>query len=155
MSDDLAQLPHDDVKNTYVIVTIPPNLVQNIPLNLNIEPVASELHTQNQVLANQVFESLKQRAPLSNANVIELVGLAIQLTARLRRGNEVLSNAEKKSVVTYLIRRLVNESPLEDDLRSYFTNVFIPVMLSGVIDSLCSLDVHELKASLLSCCCQQ
>jgi hypothetical protein len=134
-------------------VVDPPKFVQHIQLNVNLEPVASDLHNPNQVLADQVFDVLKLRTPLTHANIIEIVGVAIQMTERLRRGKEMLTNNEKKSIVTYLIRRLVNEAPMDDDLRSYFTNVFIPVMLSGVIDSLCSLDVHELQTSLLACCC--
>lgn len=114
-----------------------------------------DLHDGNS-LAEQAFASLLKLAnnqPLTHTNIIQLTGATIQLVQGLKRGKEVLTNAEKKSMVFYLINRLVKEIPMDEELRTYFTSVFIPLMLSGVIDSLCDLDVNTLNSK--SCClCQ-
>lgn len=132
----------------------PPKFVQTVQLSADVT-VDDTLLNPNQILAEKLFSLLSDRVkkvPLTNANIIELIGITIQFVEKLKRGKQFLSNDEKKSIVLHLIRRIVKESPMDEELRVYFDSVFIPLMLSGIIDSLCSLDVNAVKRSLFSCC---
>ena len=132
----------------------PPKFVQTIQLSADVS-VDDALKNPNQALVDRLFTLLAERVnkvPLTHTNIVELVGITIQLVQKLKRGKEFLTNEEKKSIAMHLIRRVVKETPMDDELRVYLDSVFIPLMLSGVIDSLCSLDVHEVRRSMFPCC---
>ena len=127
-------------------------------IELTVDPTevttSVSVHNPNQVLAGKVFANLKkiiEGKPLTRTNIAELVGATIRMAESLKRGKDPLTGEEKKSIVMYAINQLVHETPMDEELRAYFTEIFIPLMLSGLIDSLCSLQVADIK-SWFSCC---
>jgi hypothetical protein len=131
---------------------------ENVQVSLNTEDVPPKLsrltsttdevklHNPNEFLLERLYKLLTDRInnkPLTNANIIEFVGLSVQLVEKAKRGTEPLTNEEKKSIVTNLIIKLIRSTQMDDELKSYFEHIFIPLMLSGVIDSLCSLKVTD------------
>jgi hypothetical protein len=132
----------------------PPKFLQTVQLSADVD-VDYTLKNPNEILVEKLFTILADRVkkvPLTTTNIVELIGITIQLVEKLKRGKEFLPNNEKKSIVLNLIRRIVKETPMDEELRVYFDSVFIPLMLSRIIDSLCSLDINQVKRSLFSCC---
>lgn len=128
----------------------PPKLVRSIA-----SPDEVKLLNPNEIILDRIYQLLTDRLrnkPLTNANIIEIIGISIQLVEKAKQRNAPLSNADKKSIVTNLIIKLVQSTPMDNQLKSYFTDIFIPLMLSSTIDNLCSLNVNDIKRGLFSCC---
>lgn len=139
-----------DEKSDVKIEEAPPTLVRYIP---SVDDV--KLRNPNEVILDRIYQILTDRLknkPLTNANIIEIVGISIQLVEKAKKDQLSLTNEDKKSIVTNLIIKLIQSTPMDDELKSYFTNIFIPLMLSSTIDNLCSLNVNDIKRGLFSCC---
>jgi hypothetical protein len=137
-------------KTEVKIEEAPPTLVRSIP---SVDDV--KLRNPNEVILDRMYQLLTDRLknkPLTNANIIEIVGISIQLVEKAKKDQLFLTNEDKKSIVTNLIIKLIQSTPMDDELKSYFTNIFIPLMLSSTIDNLCSLNVNDIKRGLFSCC---
>lgn len=107
----------------------------------------------NEEIAVQVYNQLKElvSGQIHQDNIVKIVGLAIQIVQRMKRDNLPLSNEEKKSIVIVVIHRIVQDVVKDDTVRGYLEDIFIPMLLPGIIDSLCDLNVNDIKQSLLSC----
>ena len=75
----------------------------------------------------------------------------MQIVQTTKRGNQFLTNEEKKAIVINVVRKVVREVDMDEEVRTYLADVFIPVLLPGVIDSLCNLDVHDVGVALCPC----
>lgn len=96
------------------------------------------------------FDRVKAMAygkDITPAKITILVLLCIQIveniaTKDFKKVN--ISGALKKEIVIKLITEWVNNiSNFNDDDKLYINNIFIPTILSGMIDSLCDLDLQK------------
>lgn len=126
-------------------------------INLNLPSEVPTLLNPNDILTQRVYDSLLKFTtgkPLTTTNIVELVGFAVRTVQNLKRnGTQPLTNEEKRSIVMVAIQRLIRELPMDEELRVYFNDVFIPIMLGGVIDSLCSLQVNVADVKKCFPCC--
>lgn len=105
-------------------------------------------------LFTQAFEKLKELVgdkKFSMGTIVELVGLAVQIVENLvdADGNK-FPGVSKKTLVIHIISKFVNEvvDYWTDDEKSGILNVFIPIILEGLIDGLVSLGVDQLGPHL-------
>lgn len=139
-----------DVRVQVNVTMPPPTIVGKVPIpnpNINLYE-----------LAYQKFRQLVEGKSYGVANMIVLVGIAVQVAQQLQRGSDKLNGAEKKAIVINIVRRWIGDSPsFSAEDRTYLCDVFVPVVLDGVIDGLCALDVNAVsqKATVgcLRWCC--
>jgi hypothetical protein len=113
-----------------------------------------EIPNPNDEIVLKVYNSVMKmvdKKTISQDNIIEIVGNVIQTVQLVKRGKEILTNEEKKAIVINIVQRLVNESPIDETVKKYLVEIFIPSLLPGVIDSLCNLNVNKVIKS--SCFC--
>lgn len=98
----------------------------------------------------QKMENLKK---VSVASILVLVATCTRIVQNLKRDNTIpLSKEEKKAIVINLVQKWVDDNDqLSDEDKLYLNGIFIPTMLDGAIDSLCDLDMHNIK----QCCLLQ
>lgn len=124
---------------------------------LNVEVDSSALApvvltNPNEVLVQQIYDTVKKYLngqSLTQSNAVAIVGIAMRTVQTIKKG---LTTADKKSIVMYTIQRLVGELDVDSEVKSYFTDIFIPLLLSDVIESLCELNVHVVMKTCLPCC---
>lgn len=111
----------------------------------------------NAALFEKAYEQLKaieSTKSVSVANILVLVAICMRITQNLKRDTTIpLTNDEKKAIVINMITRWVDDNDaLSSDDKLYLNGIFIPTMLDGAIDSLCSLDVHNVATEVKQCC---
>jgi len=124
-------------------LSINPKLLKTVDIpNPNIEI--------SEKVFNVVVDKMKGK-PISQMNIVEVVAYTMRTVENIKRGKDTLNNNEKKSIVMNIIQRFVQESSMDAEVKVYLTDIFIPTLLEGVIESLCALDVHEITTSCFPC----
>jgi hypothetical protein len=156
-ADDDSSHELNDTHDTHLFSTshspslsvLPPQII-TIPKSLF--PQASkgiELSNPNEEVANNAFDLLQlamKGMDLTPDNIVQIVGMGIKVVEGLKRDNTPLSNNDKKSIVMIIVKRLVMTTDLSDTVKSYLNDIFVPLLLPGIIDSLCSLDVNDIAS---------
>lgn len=128
-------------------------------INLNVSTVNTQAPILSEPVAKQAYDlvmKMVSNKTITQINIVEIVGIAIQVVQTQKKGSTPLTNDEKKTLVMSIISKLVEELPgIDPDVKIYLTQIFIPVMLSGLIDSLCNLNINDIKDGIKSCfpCC--
>jgi len=129
-------------------------------LDLNIEDEdEKEIPNPNIVLLRSAYEKLMDVVSdreYTPENILVLITKAVQIVQKMKRGKEFLTGPEKKAIVMSLIKKWVKYTPyLSDSQRQYIQEVFIPTMLSGIVDSLCEINIHKMveKCGVFKCLC--
>jgi hypothetical protein len=108
----------------------------------------------DQVLADKAYDEVIKAAnglKVTQNNIIQLVGIVIQIIESISTKQKI-ANSLKKNIAIFVIQKFVGcANGIEEMTKTYLEQIFIPTMLSGVIDSLCNLDVHEIVRTV-SCC---
>jgi hypothetical protein len=139
-----------DIKTTTMVTTevtieIDPTTQEDLPLpNPNIRMYE---------LAYEKFKRIAATRGHDLGAMLVLVGIALQIVQKMKRGKDFLENHEKKAIVTKMIKAWINESPnfTEKD-KEYLVQVWVPTMLGPAIDSLCELDVNKTTAKCMDGC---
>jgi hypothetical protein len=119
-------------------------------------PITPTIVNPNIAIADQILSNLRhivQLNPLDENNIISLVTDVISTVSIVKRGKEMLSGEEKRSIVIYVINQIIQEAPMSDELRMFFNVVFIPLVLPplvNVISDFVSSDVSS-DVSCSSC----
>lgn len=136
------------------------NRVNPPALDLNVEDEdEKEIPNPNIALLRSAYEKLMDVVSdheYTPDNILVLITKAVQIVQKLKRGKEFLTGPEKKAIVMGLIKKWVKYTPyLSDSQRQYIQEVFIPTMLSGIVDSLCEINVHKMieKCGVFKCLC--
>lgn len=142
----------DDTKRCEEKVTL------SVPCKLSIRPQllkTVDIPNPNIEITEKVFHIVvdkMQGKPISQMNIVEVVVYAMRTVEKIKRGKDILNNMEKKAIVMNIIQRFVRETSMDPEVKIYLTDIFIPTLLEGVIESLCALDVHETVTSCFPCC---
>lgn len=153
--DNAVNIPVATVNNP---VQPPPSTKKvKVSRQLNVEVDSSALApvvltNPNEALVQQIYDTVKKYLngqSLTQSNAVVIVGIAMRTVQTIKKG---LTTADKKSIVMYTIQRLVGELDVDSEVKSYFTDIFIPLLLSDVIESLCELNVHAVMKTCLPCC---
>ena len=107
----------------------------------------------NQDLADTAYELMShaiQDKTLSLDNIVEFVKIALTIVGGLKRGTIVLTSEEIKAIVIQMIQKQVETLPMAEDNRQFLINVFIPLLLPGVIDGLL-VNVQAIESEVCGC----
>lgn len=138
------------------VAPVPPTTLRR-QVDIQVDPAMitdPEIPNPNQLVAQNVFNTVIKSIegkPITNQNIIEIIALTMQVVQTTKRGSQFLTNEEKKTIVMNVVRKIVRESPMDAEVRTYLADVFIPVLLPGVIDSLCNLNVHDIGEAFCPC----
>lgn len=131
---------------------LPSHIVLSVHSSLVSTPKSQDSDAISDLIFDQLAEECKKKKP-SHDNIAEFVGLAVQLAEKQRINKQPLSGDFKKKAVAKSIARMVTEFVTEESVREYLLSVFIPVALSGLIDSLCNLKVQDAVKMVKFCFC--
>lgn len=103
----------------------------------------------------QKLSNLIKDKEVSISTITAIIGLATQIVQDVEINGLKLSNIDKKEAVLALASFVISKAPIEQSQKDFLQNVFMSDIASGVIDSLCDLDVHKVKEvveKVFSCC---
>jgi len=138
----------------HVTTEIKVNFNPTIPGNVEIPNPNIKLYE----LAYSKFVKLVKNKGHGVGDMVILVGIAVQVSQTIKRGEDMITGKEKKAIVINIIKCWVDDSPdFADEDKVYLKEMFIPCVLDGVIDGLCSLNLNKVAkkatANFLKMCC--
>ena len=113
------------------------------------EPSSAEQHPIHDVLYNQVKGAFKNGVTVANAiNIITYTMAAVERTKNM-------SGPEKKEAVVFVITRLVDEIPVEQEDKAAIQSA-VRLLLPGLVDSIASaakgqLDINKIAQQTGNC----
>jgi hypothetical protein len=120
-----------------------------------ITPIPTTKPLGNDLLVLQMFDCVQKmfnNRSLDIKSLIELVGLAIQMVENAQINHVFLLGSEKKALVIQFINYALQKLPIiDEDTKQYLEHIFVPTILSDLIDSLCNLNVQSLRLRVADC----
>ena len=149
ISIDKSSIPKPIVTSSQSSLSIP--VSGNAPIFTPLNPI---IVNPNVAIADQIMINLRnivETNPLDENNIIELVTDVINTVAIIKRGKEKLTSEEKQSIVIYVINQIIQEAPMNDELRMFFNVVFIPLVLPPLVNVFSEYSISASCASCSSC----